>query len=657
MGITHHMLDAGQSLRNDLRGSVAIVTAVGMTAMIYTAAISLDLADLYYIKSVDQRIADQSAIAAAFAYTSSGSTVTAQKEAISLATANGGTTATVTADIVNSPSGDGAQAAYVVVTSPVPLSGFGRATTRSAAHPTGLTSFTVSAYAYAEIHGASPCILATQTGGKGFTASGGTHIIATACDVYSNASVALTNGPVMTASATSAVGSISVTGGSTLNGQQFPNSSKQADPYANASVFARLSNSFFTNPVAPSFPTLPSAPVGGSDVACTGTMTVAANSSYGTITAGTNSTCNVINFSGGGTTSILCLFVSGPALTVNFGPGTYKIGKINLNGYGNVAVNLSGTPTMDLYSGFIFTGSQPVSFTGAATWNIESGMYFHGSSTVSFSNGSGASTSAFTVAGGITDNNTGAITFPSGTYNITSSSSTSNNYGVSLGGGATLTMGQGSFDIADGIDIAGSASLTIGGPLNSSSVFEIPTVSSGNDAILTGGGSMLSIGGFTNYDINGEVRIESNFALGGGTFTVNGELDVASNGGGTVTAPAASFIASGLIAFGAGFNSVTVTAPSAITSATEGSISTVALASQSSGTSTVESGATDTAVTGAVYFPNGPLTVTGGGNINGAGNCLQVVAQSIAVSAQGSLSTNCSSLGVAAGVGSVTLVQ
>jgi uncharacterized membrane protein len=152
-----------RSLKADLRGSVAIVAAIGVTVLIYAAAIAIDLANLYYTKSEDQRIADQSAIAAAFAYESSGSTVTVQNEAASLARANGSGSATVTATIVNAPSGDGNLAAYVTVTSPVLLSGFGRFTTETKTHPAGTPSFTASAAAYAEIHGAPPCILATQT--------------------------------------------------------------------------------------------------------------------------------------------------------------------------------------------------------------------------------------------------------------------------------------------------------------------------------------------------------------------------------------------------------------------------------------------------------------------------------------------------------------
>jgi len=641
-------------LRAELRGSVAIVTAVGMTVMICSAAIALDLANLYYMKSVDQRIVDQSAIAAAFAYQSSGSLTTAQKAAAGLALANGSGSGTITTAIVNSPSGDGAQAAYVTISSSVPLSGLGRAATRSQANPSGQSAFTIGAYAYAEIHGAPPCILATQAGGSGVAASGGTVITAAACDVTSNASVVLSNGPTLTAPATSAVGSISVVGGSTLNGSQFPNSSRQPDPYASADVFARLSNAFFTNPTAPGFPSMPSAPAGGSGTTCSGTLTVPGNSSYGTIQTSSYPTCSLISFSGGGTTSMLALNLVGPAVTLSFGPGTYKINKINISNYGTVNVTLSGTPTLDIYGALSSSASAPVNFTGAANWNIEGGINDSSSSPVTFSNGGGGSVSSFTIAGGISVTN-GSANFPDGTYTITSAGSSG--YGVSVAGGDSAAFGNGSFDIAGGISIGGGSTLTLGGALNGTAVFDIPTVTSGNDAISTGGGSMLSIGNFTNSDINGIVSIQGNLALGGGTYTVNGALDVSASGGGTLTAPNASFIAAGAISFGAGFNAVTVNAPSALTSTSEGQPATVALASESTSASAVEAGATNTAVTGVVYFPNGQLMLNGAGNLTGNGACLQVIAQSIVISGRGSLTTNCSSLGAVGGSGSVTLVQ
>lgn len=636
----------------DDNGSVSLITAIAAMSMIYGAAIALDLANIFYMKSVDQRIADQSAIAAAFAYASSGSTATAQSAASSLATANSvGSSATVTTAIVNSPTGDGKQAAYVIVTSPVPLSGFGHATTVSKTHQSGIQSFNVSASAYAEIHGASPCILALQA--AGVTATGGTKITASGCDVSSNGSVAVSSGPTLTAAAISAVGSISATNGSTIVGPEYPNSSRQADPYANGNIFARLATAFFTSPSAPSFPATPGAPPGGNSPQCSGTLTLAGNSSYGTVSATSYPTCSLIQFSGGGTTSILGLSITGGNVTLSFGAGTYNIGSFSITNYGTTTINISGSPIFDIANGLSLTASAPVSFNGTATWNIKNGLSDGSSAAVTFANSNGSSVSTFTVAGGISVTNN-AASFPNGIYTVTSPSG--NGVGLYVSGGATATLGNGSYDIADGISIGGGATLTIGGALNDTAVFEIPTTSSGSTALITGGGSMLSIGSYTNLDINGTVEIQGTANLGAGTYTVNGMLDMASSGGGSLTGNNVSLIASGPIAFGAGFSAITLDAPGAITSATEGTPPTIALASNSATASTVTAGASNTEVLGSVYFPNAALALNGAGNLTGGGGCSLIIAASIAVSGGGSLSTSCTSLG-GGGSGSVSLVE
>jgi hypothetical protein len=649
----------------DQGGSVSIVTAVSMMTLIYSAAMALDLANVFYIKSVDQRIADQSAIAAAFAYASSGSTVTMQKAASSLATANGAGGATVTASLVTSPSGDGHQAAYVTVTTAVPLSGFGYAATVSKNTPSGSNSFTVAASAYAEIHGATPCILAKQTHSTGLAATGGTKMTATSCDVGSNSGVTVSNGPSLTATAIYAVGSITASGGATITGTQYPNSSIMADPYlpsgdTSSPVFARLQTSFFTTPSSPVFPTVPSAPSGGSNQTCTGgTMTLAGNSSYGTVSAGANGgTCSLIKFSGGGTTSILNLSLPGNATNLSFGAGTYKIGGINIGCYsGSVTVTMTGKPSFYIYngasSGIKDTASVPVTFNGTATWYIQGGITDSSTGSLTFTNTDSSSPSTFTVAGGISVSS-GPATFPDGTYTLTAVSSGA---ALNANNGGTITMGNGSFIIADGISIGGGDKLTIGSALNASSVFEIPTVVTGNNAITTGGGSSLSIGSFSNVDINGEVEVQGSLTLGAGAYTVNGALDLAASGGGTVSGTGVSLIASGPIAFGQGFSAINLTAPSAITGSNDGDISTVALASSSGSASTISQGATNTDVTGAVYVPQGTLTINGAGNLTGGGNCLQVISAAIAMSGGGSLTTNCSSLGTGTGSGAVTLVD
>ena len=136
----------------DRRGSIAVLAALCVVLLVGAAAMAIDVANLYLAKSSDQRIADQSALAAAFAYgQSSNSTTTAQSAASSLAVANGAGASTVATSIVNSPSGDGNKAAMVVVTTPVSLSPFGQITTASALVPAGLLTVNVTSTAYAEI--------------------------------------------------------------------------------------------------------------------------------------------------------------------------------------------------------------------------------------------------------------------------------------------------------------------------------------------------------------------------------------------------------------------------------------------------------------------------------------------------------------------------
>jgi hypothetical protein len=115
-------------------------------------------------------------------------------------------------------------------------------------------------------------------------------------------------------------------------------------------------------------------------------------------------------------------------------------------------------------------------------------------------------------------------------------------------------------------------------------------------------------------------------------------------------------IASGAISFGAGYSTINLSAPTAISSSTVGTSATVALASNSTSASSITAGASNTIVVGAVYLPSAPLTFSGSGTLTGNGNCLQVVVTGLAFSGGTSLATNCASLGNAAAV-AVTLVQ
>ena len=653
-------------LRADRRGSIAIMAALSVILLAGAGAMALDLAQIYLTRSSNQRIADQSALAAAFAYEqSSNSATTAQNAASSLAIANGASGSTVVTAIVNSPANDGNKAAQVTVTTPVSLT-FGRAITASAQNLAGLMSVNVTATAYAEIESkVTPCI--TALGSSGVAATGGTSLTATGCAVASDGGVVAASGPTITAEAIYAVGSISPSScsgtgacvqSSPTGGQLFPGSSAPVDPYASAGVFSRMST--VADMTAGSF-SMASAPSGGTTETCPGSSLPAG--SYNTITTTYYPVCSTISFTGGaGTiTNISGLQLGGPGVTFNFGPGTYNINGISIPSSTPVTINMTGSPTINVWAGVSLGGSSSLTVNGAATYYVQGGIKNGSAGSLTFSNASG---SAFYVAGGI-DIGNGPGTFPSGTYVITSGDSTG--AGIDVNGGSTATFGSGSFAIAGGINVGGGGSLTIGGALNANSVFQIPSVDNSGYAIETGGGSTLDLGcssssncpGFTNFDINGPMLLQGNVYLGSGAYTINGALDAGSAGGCCIVGTDVSIVTSGAITFGAGYSTISLTAPSTITGATQGTASTVVLASESSSASTIAAGASNTSVVGAVYIPNAALTLSGAGNLSGGGGCLQVVTNGISLAGSGAISTSCASLGSSAtsGSGSVALVQ
>ncbi len=642
---------------SDNQGSVAVVAAASIFALMFGAAVALDLTNLYYRKSVDQRIADQSAIAAAFTYASTGSTATAQTAAASLALANGVASA---ADVVTSfgpsPTGDGHTAAQVVVVTPVNLTGFGRLITSSHSLPGGDTALPVGATAWAEVHEKSPCILALTS--PGITMVGGTSIAATNCSVVSDSGISLSAGPTLTATTIQAVGSITESD-ATINGPQYPNSSITSDPYAGTAVFSRETIVLTENEAAPSFPTMPTAPASGNYTTCTaGTLTLAPSTSYGYIVA--SGSCSAITFSGSGTFSAQGLTVSSGNVAINMPAGTYKIGDnkgtgIDFGG-GTTTLNITGSPTIYIYGSVYGTTGATGIINGSATWYIENGIEVYGGGAKLTMSNTGSQSSSITTSDIVVGASATGV-FPSASYTITGSSQ----YGGLVVDGLSATFGNGSFIIEDGIEVGGGSTLTIGSAVSGSSVFEVFQSTAGTScpgtAVNAGGSSTLSIGSFNYFDVCGQWVTDGSVYLGAGAVTINGEFDLGSAGGGTFSATNNSIVASGQVVFGQGFSKIALDAPTAITSSSEGSTQTVAIASNTASASTVTQGATDSQVVGLIYLPNSPLTINGGGNLTGDGSCLQMIANSISISGGGQLTTNCSGLGTSSGSGAISLVE
>jgi Flp pilus assembly protein TadG len=650
----------------DTGGSIAITAAICLLLLMGAAALAVDLAQLYLTKANDQRIADQSALAAGFAYSQSGgSSATAQTAAASLAVSNGAGSSTVTATIVTSPSGDGNKAAMVTVQTPVSLTPFAQRLTATSANPTGMLTVTVAATSYAEIQsGVANCV--TALGGGGISAIGGTDVTATNCAIGSGGSITATSGPTISAEAIYAVGSVSpssCSGGSACvktlptAGQIFPGSSAPVDQYASAGVFSRLPTVAAMTPA--SFPSVGSAPTGGSTYeACSSgntTLTIPSGT-YTSVSTSYSPVCSTINFTGGGTTNITGgMSLTGPAVTINFAAGVYKINNA-ITTYGSIPVTMSlaSGVTMYVWGGIGVGGSSSLTIKGPGTYYIQGSITNSSTGALTINNANGSGTSTFYIAGGISVDSTDS--FPSGTYTITSGGG-GTGAGINVQGSSTVTFGAGSFNIAGGITIGSSAHLTIGGALSGGSVFQIPSCPASGNAISVGGSSNFTIGSFTNYDLNCPVNFTGNISLGSGIYTINGAFDAGASGGNSITGTGVSIIASGSITFGNGYSSVNLSAPTTITSSTIGSADTIVLASDTTSGSIITQGATNTTVLGAVYIPRSAVTINGGGNLTGGGGCLDVIANSMALSGGGQITTDCSALSGGSGSSSIALVQ
>jgi hypothetical protein len=645
------------------------MAAISMMALIYSGAIALDLANVYLVKSEDQRIADQSAIAGAFAYAqSSSNATTAAKAASSLALVNGAGSASVATTIVNSPSGDGESAVEVVVTSNVNLTGFGRVTKGtqgsaggsgggSGSGPTGSgNAIAVSATSYAEIHGgaAPPCIIALQSAGMTKRRR---------CDHGH-----LLRGRVKRPCQCNERRQNHRSGDLRRHldfGHQWLDHHHQPDRRAN--LPERVSHN---RPVRQKQHLCPSAHCrrhDGADVslgrqrAFRGHRHRLQRQRDGRVRQPRHHHRDLLPH-------------LRHAHLHRRGRDRYRrqrsadhraehddqscCGCLQVRRFHQFGLwhrdHQRDRQPHHIWGGLSQSGSANFVFNGSATYYIQSGITEGSSAALTFTNTNSSTPSTFYVAGGIKVSN-GSATFPNGTYVITSSDGTA---GIDVAGGDSATFGNGSFNIAGGISTGGGSNLTIGSALYSSSIFQIPTVGSSGNALNTGGGNTLSIGAFTNVDINGPVTIGgSSVTLGAAMYTVNGAVNMSSSGGGSITGTGVQVVSSGAISFGAGFNAINFSAPTAITATTDGQLGTVSLATNSSSAFTITAGASNTDVLGAVYAPNSALTLSGAGNLNGGGACLQVVTASIALSGGSSLSTTCTSLGSSSASSSVSLVQ
>ena len=635
----------------DRQGSITVIAAVILPILIGIASLVGEFGHGLLTKVTNQRVADLAAYSGALAYNSSGSTTTMNAAMSNIATLNGLTGTAVTGSVASSPSGNGNQAVSASVSTTQLL--FLAPVLRSG------SSLSVGAAASAEMSAAAPgCIIALSSGGTGVTLSGGTSVLAPNCAVASNATVTV---PCGTSITTKVVDYYSASVPSQpCSGIQPPSGTSSvkiirvltADPLAsNAGVAAGASRmSGVAALTSPGGPTVTGTP-GNIDFAysasstqsqataagcsatfagSTWTLTCPNGGSYkfNNITLGGGIT---VNFNTGGTAATTYSFkgsIANTGTALNFGPGIYNIAGGLTTGGGTTTTFGAGTFTI---------GQSASACSGGARYSI-----CHTGTTLTF-----GGPSTFILAGGV---------YSSGGTNLTFGSGTTNSYqiGASSAGDAIVLAGGSKTIFADATGVGGL--FTLAGNLN----------------VVSGGGSCLTLPAASQHDVNGNFATAGGTILGSGVYTINGYVGLGINGGGDVTCSGATvglrgtnvtFFISGVtlpasgscsgMAFclAAGYSNVALTAPTSGTMA--GLVVIGPQVSSRTGGATFAEGASNTSLSGAFYFPYGPVSLSGGASVGGnAGQCLTLVGTQITLSGGTAAATACvASSGSGAGAG------
>ncbi len=628
-------------------GSVSIIGAVSIPILIAMTGLVAEYGNGLDHKIENQRIADAAAFAAATSYNANaGNSLTSVVQ--SVAAMNGVAANDVTEKLVSSPSGDGAQAVEVTVSTQAPL-------LLSQVLGNNAANLTVTATSYAEMKGGAPgCIIALSASGTGVTLSGGTSVTAAACAVASDNTVSAPCGTTITtinvdynsASAPSEpCTGITAPEGKTLTIRKTATSDPLSGNSEVTSATSRISTvAALTVPSAPSAPS-------GTSVA------------YGYKAVTVPSGCSDVWNNSTNTHTTTCT-----------GNGPFNFGNITTSGGLNVNISATGSSPTFNFSGSINMTATSLTF-GNGTYNIAGGIYTGGGTVTSFGAGTfniGAGTFSCNGSKGYSICNTGtSLTFGGPSSFVTRG-------GIYNSGGETLTLGSGatnSFNVGKANDgnsfVAGGGATTLFADATGvGDLFQM----AGNFNITSGGGSCTAVSAAAEHDINGFLSTAGGLQLGAGVYTVNGYIGIGNNGGGDVTcwgstlgvsAIGVTLVSSGattmssgcpgqVFCVGAGYGHVAITAP------TSGGTAQLAFVGPTNGgtaSASFTEGSTDTNISGAFYLPTGAINLSGAASVgSGPGQCLMLIGSQVTLSGGSDLASSCAGLGGATNY-SVVLVE
>ncbi len=634
-GLSRKACLAAFGIRQD--GAVAIVTGLAIPVLLGFAGLALEYGSILGVRAQAQRTADFASHAGAVAYSRSGDEIQMINAARGVAELNGFSAAEIVVSLDASvPTASGA-AVRATITTP-----------KSLYLPRIIgsnSSVDVVASAVSGSTGGPPaCVQALDPGGSGITLSGSAELNSDECGVASNAGVAAPCGTRIVAAAVSyASDTAPQTNG--CNTITDPNGGAAdivrrptADPLAGTSAIL-LAQSLTAQTELLSAPDAvvvgagPNIEFGwnvnatkaqAQAIGCTASFNNG-NSEW-TFACPGLSTVNIGNITIGG------------GLRLKFNPGASSAIVYNVSG------SIRNTGTRMTFAGGVYNIALGIVTDGGSVTEFGAGRYRIGRSThscggqrYSICNTSQltfAGPSSFILTGGFRNTGGSTLTMGTGETNSFQFGPSSGGDAISLGGGSQTFMGDAS-----------------------AGVFEMAGHINGG-----GGGSCFVVPRAPLHEIRGSLLASGAVRFGAGLYVVDGYMHMGGNGGGSAScggatisihAPDTTFLvsANGTAPSGwecrdqaycvsAGYSNIRMTAPGTgpfVDMAVIGPLDPARVDG-----ALFTAGASGAVVSGAFYFPNGPITASGGASASGgSGGCLQLIGSQVTLSGGTSIASEC----------------
>jgi hypothetical protein len=645
-----------QRFMRDEEGNFALIAALLLPLLVGSAALAVEYGHGLVTRSHNQRVGDMSAFSGALRYTDSQSEAEMRAAARQVARLNGIAPDKVDVALVPAPRGEGeAVRVTISVENSIVLG--------TLLGASDILKISTLSYAAIGSEGEGSCILALDAQQSGVILSGGTSLSATTCSVASNATIEV---PCGTSIVAELVYYDSKPPSQGCNGIRSPDGSagkseRQAtpDPLAgNAQIGTAVSR--LTAVAGMPAVTIPSVKSGPDiEFGWNNRQPVAAKLSQAGCSLGPGADYS-------GEWIVIC-----PDATAvhNFGTLTVTGKSLQFNAGGKASKRY------EFSGGINVTSGAKASFPDG-TYVVTRGISASSGTEVSFGKGSfhvgantnpcawDSSTHSICAASSLTFAGPSSFTLVAGFYN---------------GGGSTLLLGSGEdnfFDLGtagngNSIMLSGGAQTIMGNATVRANAFRLRGNFNGG-----GGGSCTVVSAAPHHDINGSVMLAGGVILGKGIYTVNGAFLLGAAGGGgapcqgrmvSVEAEDVTVVISGktvgtsgscvgtAFCIAAGYNNVVFRAPK--TGPTAGLAVIGPIDGKVAG-ATLAEGAGNARISGAFYFPTGPIVMGGSAGVaGGGGDCLQLIGSRITLSGGANAASDCLSSGVGGTKKKVALIR